>query len=660
VPLDVSLIGPFAYELFKGVGNPGNGTKYLVGGPTFRPTPLWKFAYYPNMRSSIFPPALLSIAVLFVAVSLTGCGIGTTASSGTGTLQIRGNIHGGQQAVSGASVRLYAAGKTGNGSAATSMLALPVTSDANGNFSITGDYVCTNLEDQVYVAALGGNPGLPAGSTNPALVMIDALGRCGNLPTTSFISVNELTTVAAAWALAPFMVSADHVGASSTNTAGIANAFLNARLLVDPTTGLPGTVASNLSIETGKIYALGNSLAACVNSNGGSACTPLFTAATPPGQAAPVNTLAAALNVVKNPSNNVAAVYNASTPFPPFPSGLASAPNDWTLSMTVTGGGVVAPTSLGIDAAGNVWAAGYYGVLSVFSPQGTPLSATGYGQGTLSESYGLTVDPNGDVWVTMQETPYHNPTRGGIAKFGGATSGSQGTLRFVASDTSLDYPNAVVADTNGNIMAANYANSSATIYNTTGGLVAGQLGSGSAAFPVAIAADSTHGLWLANQGDSTVTHVAANGTVLARPACCDGASGIAVDALGNAWVANYYNSSVSEVASNGTITLNGVSVGGLSYPSGIAIDGAQDVWVANYRATSFSHLAGNGGTKAAGTAYSGASGFGQDASLSLPYAIAPDASGTVWISNFDHNSLVAFFGLAAPTKTPLTPTPAQP
>jgi hypothetical protein len=612
---------------------------------------------------SCSPFARLSALAVFAAVlSFTGCGAGPAATSGAGSLAIRGSIYGGQQPVSGSSVKLYAAGKSGNGSAATPMLVLPVMSLSDGSFTLTGDYVCANVEDQVYLTATGGNPGLTSGTNNAALVMMSALGRCGDLPTTPFVNINELTTVAAVWALAPFINSAANVGATSTNAAGLKNGFLNATLLIDPRLGgfFPA-LPSNLTIETGKISALANSIASCVNSDGGAGCMPLFSAATPSGGTAPTNTLQAALNIVRNPANKVTAVYQAAGSFPPFPTTQTSAPNDWTMSMTVTGGGLSLPTALAVDAGGNVWVADYPGALSGFTPQGTPLSATGFGIAVLSNAFGLTVDTGGNVWVSSSNMPTHGSTVGSVSKFAGSASGSPGSLAGTFSDVNLNYPEGLAADTNGNIMIGNYAGGfGGSIYNGMGGVVSSMLGVGSVAFPVAVAADSTHGIWLANQSDTTVTHVAANGTVLAHPSCCDDASGIAVDAFGNAWVANFGNDSVSEVSAAGTTTLASAKGGGLSTPSGVVIDGAQDVWTPNYSGGSFSHLAGNGGATAAGTAISPSSGFGKDASLAQPFAIAIDATGDVWLSNYSNSDVVMFFGIASPTKTPVGPVPALP
>jgi sugar lactone lactonase YvrE len=195
-------------------------------------------------------------------------------------------------------------------------------------------------------------------------------------------------------------------------------------------------------------------------------------------------------------------------------------------------------------------------------------------------------------------------------------------------------------------------------------VVSTQFGSGNAAFPVAVAADSSHGLWLANQGDTTVTHVDQNGNVLAHPNCCSGANGIAIDVSGNAWVSNYYGGNVTEVSPTGAIAtlVDGGQDGGLGngYPSGIALDAAQNVWVALYRGTGFSELVGNSGYQAPGTALSPVNGYGLDANLLLPFTLIPDASGNIWIANYGNSNLVMFFGMAAPTATPLTTYPMAP
>jgi hypothetical protein len=49
-----------------------------------------------------------------------------------------------------------------------------------------------------------------------------------------------------------------------------------------------------------------------------------------------------------------------------------------------------------------------------------------------------------------------------------------------------------------------------------------------------------------------------------------------------------------------------------------------------------------------------------DANLLLPYSLAIDPSGNIWVANTGSASLVMFFGMAAPTKTPLIVKPQAP
>jgi len=607
-------------------------------------------------------PALLCTASLWA----TGCGNETSSAVVvTGGMKINGYVYTGQQGVGNSSIQLYTAGTTGNGSASTPMLITPVTTDDAGAFSIAGDYACVHPTDQVYIVASGGNPGLAANTDNRALVLMAAIGPCSNLTATTSIDLNEVTTVAAVWALAPFISSAQSIGASSTNSLGIANAFLNANLLADLATGMATTLPANLKVETGKLYALANALASCSKSDGLSACAPLFAAATPAGVASPSNTLNAALNIVRYPGQNVQPVYKAITPQAPFPTLLTQSPNDWTMSMTVTGSGMDYPASLALDSFGNVWAANYGGVLSAFSPQGTPLSTTGFGIGTLNESYGVAIDPSNNIWVTNEQYPNNGNTAGSLSAFVGAGSGAMGSQLNSTQyfyDPSIDYPYSVAADTNGNILIADYGSSSTTVYNGSGQLLSSGFGDGYLSLPIAIVADATHGMWVANEGDGTVTHISPTGAILAHASCCSSPSAIALDGSGNAWVADYGGSSVCEVSSAGSVSLTGITSGGIAqgYPSSIIVDAGENVWVSNHYGETISELAGPGGSLAPGTAISPSTGYGMDAGLSLPFDIAPDASGNLWTTNTFGNTVVMFFGLATPTSTPKFAGPKAP
>ena len=148
----------------------------------------------------------LGLAISLIAATLlSGCGafqdqqLGTSTTTTTTTTPaapatypgsaIVGNVRGGQQPVVGAHIYLFAANPAGYGAPSISMLnssqpgvasdstGFYVLTDANGSFSISGDYTCTSGQ-QVYLLALGGNPGLPQGEVNPALGLITAFGAC--------------------------------------------------------------------------------------------------------------------------------------------------------------------------------------------------------------------------------------------------------------------------------------------------------------------------------------------------------------------------------------------------------------------------------------------------------------------------------------------------
>jgi streptogramin lyase len=347
------------------------------------------------------------------------------------------------------------------------------------------------------------------------------------------------------------------------------------------------------------------------------------------------------------------------------------------MSLSVTGGGIYSPTALGIDTLGNVWVADdeqfvtYTGGVSAFSPQGTPYSSGyGFGSSVLNEVFGLTVDQDNDVWATSEETVHHGTTAGSVAVLFGATSGQTlGSLAVNLVNPAFDFPESMATDTNKTVMIGNYANGTATVYNDGSYPVSTNLGSGYATLPTAITADGNHGVWFANNGSTTVTHVDQNNTLLATTDCCNGPNGIARDSAGNVWVSNYYGQvlgdgtitpgSFSELNDAGAVLINQQTGGGLMHPAGVSLDAGQNVWVASYYANAITEISGY--TSATpGTFLSPSTGFGLDAQLVEPFAVTPDASGNIWVSCFGNNKLVMFFGLGTPTATPAGPAPLAP
>lgn len=253
----------------------------------------------------------------------------------TVSLAVRGSVHGGQQPVAGSAIQLYAVGLSGGGSSSTPLLATTVSTDAGGSFSITGNYTCPTAESQVYVVARGGNPGLSAGSNNPAISLAAALGTCGNLSTSTFVSLNEVTTVALAVALAPFESSIAAIGSTPSDAVLLDSAFAAAGRYASTTSGTaPGAnLPAGVEVPAAEINTLADILSTCINSAGGTAddntpCGTLFALAAASGLSAPVDTFGAAVRIADTPTLSTAALFDLVSPTSSFQPELATVPPD--------------------------------------------------------------------------------------------------------------------------------------------------------------------------------------------------------------------------------------------------------------------------------------------------------------------------------------------
>ncbi len=351
---------------------------------------------------------LFSVSALFLA----GCGIQPFTENAAHTLSVKGTAFGGQPPVTGATITLYATGQSGYGIGRTTLGS--TTTDASGNFSIASATGCANPE-QVYIVATGGNPGLSNPATNnDALVLVAALGPCSSVSASTQVVINEVTTIAAAYALSGFAAStpAVNIGTSGSNSTGLQHAFLNAANIVDSSSGnaRSTTPAGNGTVPTATINSLADILEPCVNSasSSSSTCTTLFSNATPPAVttvSAPLNTWQAALDMAQYPGNNTATLYGQILGTPSFQPTLgATAPNDLSVGVLYTAGletdGATTasfPFGIAADAGDNIWITGMTNAgLAELSSNGALKSppAGGYGNATLQAAFTHQVAPD--------------------------------------------------------------------------------------------------------------------------------------------------------------------------------------------------------------------------------------------------------------------------
>jgi sugar lactone lactonase YvrE len=543
------------------------------------------------------------------------------------------------------------------------LLTTAVTTNGSGSFTVPAGYSCASSSTQVYLVARGGNPGLSGSVNNSSLGLMAALGSCGSVSSSTSVVVNEVTTVASAAALAAFYSTGGNVGASSTNAAGLANAFGTANQLANMTTGAsPGaSLPAGLSIPSAKINTLADIVNSCTATSGGAACTSLLTATTISGGPTPGNTLDAVNNILRNPNSSVSALDALLPTSPAFTPVVASAAPEWTLAVTWSGGGMNLPTAMAFDSNGNAWVASYFSMLTELPALGTggTVQQVASSSTALFESYGLTVDGSNNIWVANEQSGNSiNGGNGNVVKFSNTGQVVSGASGYSAGG--VYFPQGLAADTTGNVWVVDYGDSLMTLLSSNGSAVNGSTawGSGQLFLPVAVAVDASHNAWVANQSASTITRASADGSKVTQFSCCNGASGLAVDQGGNVWVANYFGSSISEVSSTGAVLLNGKTGGGVDHPQPVAIDGAGQVWVGNFHKGTVSEFAGYN-SAAPGTPLSPASGLGTDAQLGSPFALAIDQSGNLWVTNSNGaNTVTVFVGLTAPVKAPLL-GPAQ-
>jgi streptogramin lyase len=582
-------------------------------------------------------------------------------------------VHGGQQPLVGASVYLYAVNDTGyagpgiaasTSNAAVSLLNSStgnppdsngnyyVTTASDGSFSITGDYPCPSATPYVYLLAVGGNPGLGEG-TNSAITLAATLGDCTAASFTStYAVVNELSTVATVYSLAGFATGPTHISSSGRPLAvtGLNDSIGAAINMEALATGVANTttLGENGTVPTSEIDTLGNVMGACVNSNGvvtgptnPTPCYTLFSNAMN-GSTMPTDTATAMLNIAHNPGANIAALFNLQTAFASFQPALSSAPNDFTIAISYTGGGLDYPAGIAIDASDNVWVTDTFGdSLSEFDHRGVPFSPSiGFTTSGLNDPSSIAIDGSGYVWVGSI-SPYkisqYNPLLG---SWNSTTSGYQGSP--------------FVIDSSGNIWTIVAGNSISELTSpSTGGTWSSFTGGGMDA-PNALAIDASGNVWVSNFYNRISEFTPSSGT-WDSPSSTGWAGGglsqpqdIAIDANANVWLVNYANSSLSEFNSSGSPlspTGTGFTGGGLDYPYSLAIDGAGNIWTTNGDSTSISEF------NSSGTAISGSSGY--QGGLQFPVNLAIDGSGNVWVPNSNNNTIVEFVGAAAPVVTPI-------
>jgi len=662
-------------------------------------------------------PTLIASMLMFA-----GCGGGGSGSIGGGNApsikhHLHGEMNGGQNPVSGATVTLYAAGDGGYGSAA-SVLASTST-DSNGNWNIAS-FTCPTpncFSPETYLVATGGNSG---SGPNSAIALMAALGPCDHIQTSTTVIINELTTIAAQWALQQFAESSGkNISAPTSNAGGLSNAYATVSNLDDvsssdlsvsgdPSGFLPtaaqcgaGSPPANCDgLE--RLNTLADIIAACVNSSGATstACKTLFCDATPGRiftggvctfppmstdpladtmpmcptisgrtqticEPIPTDTLAASHLIAQNPTNNVAGLFALATPNSPFEPSLAGTPDGWEIALNFAPSGAMFnfPVSLALDGSGNVFVVndtflGSVSELTVATGYTTGLNFTPSGA-MFNLPVSLALDGSGNVFVANQGNS--------VSELTAASSYTTG-LNFTPAGANFDIPFALALDGSGNVLVANFSGSSVSELTESSSYGTGLNFNNStgAVFtnPISLALDVSGNVFVANRSGNSVSELTAASSYATglnfKPsdAMFDAPYSLTLDGSGNVFVANLFGNSVSELTAGSYATSgsNFAPSGAMfDVPISIALDGSGNIFLANC------------GTTCSGTGNSGSvseltksSSYGtglnfaaSGATFSEPEGLALDGSGNIFVANGEGDSVTQLIGLATPVVTPV-------
>jgi sugar lactone lactonase YvrE len=352
------------------------------------------------------------------------------------------------------------------------------------------------------------------------------------------------------------------------------------------------------------------------------------------------------------------------------------------------------PTSVATDTAGNVYVADARnntirkitpaGVVSTLAGSaGVAGSADGIGSAAgFDFPTGVATDSAGNVYVA---DTYNNAIRkitfrGGVSTLAGAAEAA-GSADGVGPAASFLQPEGLATDSAGNVYVADTWNDMIRKITPAGmvSTIAGSPrydgsndGSGAAARffnPIGIAIDNTGTLYVADAVNSTVRKITPAGMVstLAGSARVTGSAdgsgaaarfntpyGVAIDGAGNAYVADTYNNTIRVITPAGVVSTLAGSAGvvgsadgtgaaaSFNGPSGVATDGVGNVYVSDMYNNTIRKITSAGVVSTfAGSAGAGGStdGIGAAASFSLPFGLATDAVGNVYVVDMGDSTI---------------------
>jgi streptogramin lyase len=348
-----------------------------------------------------------SRCTLLIAITVLLCGCSSSNNTNDkGDQLIQGVLRSGSEAIVAATVTVYSS-SDGNGEQALGQ----GETDSNGAFAVS--YLAPRDEAGViYLTSRGGRIASQSGDVPASFVLASVLGA---EPAVTPITVNELTTVASAFALAQFIDGPALHG----NSVGLQMAPRLLRNLVNIATGEVGATISNADNNPQSTYSalrtfneLGNLLASCAHD--ANVCQSILQQAVPLNGTAAQDTFRALANLAKTPWLDPVPLFNQVAVNTYQPDLGTHAPSAWTLSLLFKGNptNLAGPGNMAFDADGQMWIVNNLVTSDTYilpdcasqllfrMDPATGDVVTFTGGGVLGAGYGVTIAPQtSDVWV---------------------------------------------------------------------------------------------------------------------------------------------------------------------------------------------------------------------------------------------------------------------
>jgi hypothetical protein len=350
------------------------------------------------------------------------------------------------------------------------------------------------------------------------------------------------------------------------------------------------------------------------------------------------------------------------------------------------------PTGVATDSAGNVYVADLYnytirkitssGVVSTLAGlAGSSGSANGTGSlARFNNATGVATDSAGNVYVTDRYNYIiRKITPSGVVSTFAGLAGSSGSSDGTGAAARFGFTYGIATDSVGNVYVTDTNTirviTPTAVVTTLAGLAgnSGSLdGTGAAArfnFPTGVTTDSTGNVYVTDTNNNTIRKITPAGVVTTfsglagSRGSADGTvaaaryylpRGIATDSGGNFYVADSYNQTIRKITASGVVstfvgslasagTLDGSGTAARFHaPLGVATDNAKNVYVADTENHTIRKISADGVVSTfaglAGTTGS-LNGAGTAARFNLPYGVATDSAGNVYVADTNNNTI---------------------